>query len=191
MPLRIVSAVITSGLEPPVYGPRPAKATKLKPFEAYLRERLGAVPELTARRLHREIAALGYSDGYTAVGDLLREVSRRPTLTGSHGAVEGSVHVGPPRRISRHGLGAAADCQDGGDDLIQPSGGAAGDEDVMALGREAPGQCGTEALLGADPDDDGNTGHPSSPFLNQAPAATALVTTTPYTTRARARATKT
>jgi transposase len=71
---KTVRKVIANGLEPPVYGPRQPKATKLKPFEAYLRERLTAVPELTGRRLHREIGALGYRGGYTAVTDQLREI---------------------------------------------------------------------------------------------------------------------
>jgi hypothetical protein len=35
-------------------------------------------PELTGRRLHRELAALGYRGGYTAVTDLLREI--RPVV---------------------------------------------------------------------------------------------------------------
>jgi transposase len=74
---KTVRKVIASGLEPPVYGPRPSRPTQLQPFEPYLRERL-AVPELTGRRLHRELAALGYCGGYTAVTDLLREV--RPVV---------------------------------------------------------------------------------------------------------------
>ncbi len=71
---KTVRKVISSGLEPPAYGPRQAKVTQLQPFEQYLRERLGAVPELTGRRLHRELAAVGYRGGYTALTDLLREI---------------------------------------------------------------------------------------------------------------------
>ncbi len=71
---KTVRKVIASGLEPPAYGPRQAKVTQLQPFEPYLRERLGAVPELTGRRLHRELAAVGYRGGYTALTDLLREI---------------------------------------------------------------------------------------------------------------------
>jgi len=71
---KTVRKVIASGLEPPAYGPRQAKVTQLQPFEQYLRERLGAVPELTGRRLHRELAAVGYRGGYTALTDLLREI---------------------------------------------------------------------------------------------------------------------
>ncbi len=77
---KTVRKVITSGLEPPAYGPRQAKVTQLQPFEQYLRERLGAVPELTGRRLHRELAAVGYRGGYTALTDLLREIRPGPAL---------------------------------------------------------------------------------------------------------------
>jgi len=75
---KTVRKVIAGGLEPPVYGPRPHRVTQLQPFEPYLRERLAAVPELTGRRLHRELTVLGYRGGYTAVTDLLREI--RPVV---------------------------------------------------------------------------------------------------------------
>ncbi len=71
---KTVRKVIASGLEPPAYGPRQPKVTKLQPFERYLRERLDVVPELTGRRLHRELAAMGYEGGYTVLTDLLREI---------------------------------------------------------------------------------------------------------------------
>ena len=75
---KTVRKVIASGLEPPVHGPRPPRVTRLQPFEAYLRERLAAVPELTGRSLHRELGTLGYRGDYTAVTDLLREI--RPAV---------------------------------------------------------------------------------------------------------------
>ncbi len=71
---KTVRKVISTGLEPPAYGPRQRKVTQLETFERYLRERLAVVPELTGRRLHRELAAIGYEGGYTAVTDLLREI---------------------------------------------------------------------------------------------------------------------
>ena len=71
---KTVRKVIATGLEPPVYGTRQSKVTQLQPFERYLRERLEIVPELTGRRLHRELVAMGYHGGYTAVTDLLREI---------------------------------------------------------------------------------------------------------------------
>jgi transposase len=75
---KTVRKVIATGLELPAYGPRPLKVTQLQPFERYLRERLEVVPELTGRRLHRELVAMGYHGGYTAVTDLLREI--RPIM---------------------------------------------------------------------------------------------------------------
>jgi transposase len=71
---KTVRKIIASGLEPPTYGPRPPRISQLQLFEPYLRERLDAVPELTGRRLHRELTAVGYRGGYTAVTDLLRQI---------------------------------------------------------------------------------------------------------------------
>jgi transposase len=68
---------VTRGIEPPAYGPRSPRPSLLAPFEHYLRDRLAAFQELTGSRLHREIRELGYSGGYTAVKDFLREVRPR------------------------------------------------------------------------------------------------------------------
>ena len=43
------------GLEPPAYTKRPPAPSLVDRFEPYLRERLAAYPDLTARRLLREI----------------------------------------------------------------------------------------------------------------------------------------
>jgi transposase len=74
-----VAKYIARGIEPPVYGPRPARPTKLTPFERYLRERIAAVPELTGSRLYRELREMGYAGGYTVLKDFLRQVRPRPT----------------------------------------------------------------------------------------------------------------
>jgi len=71
---KTVRKYIESGLEPPAYGPRQPRPTKVRPFEPYLRERVAAFPDLTGSRLHREIRDLGYAGGYTVVKDFLREV---------------------------------------------------------------------------------------------------------------------
>jgi len=71
---KTIRKYITRGLEPPTYGPRQARPRRLEPFEAYLRDRVKAYPGLTGRRLLREIRALGYDGGYTALTDFLREV---------------------------------------------------------------------------------------------------------------------
>jgi hypothetical protein len=49
----------------------------LQAFEPYLRQRLAAFPQLTGRRLHRELRELGYSGGYTILTDLLRQAFDR------------------------------------------------------------------------------------------------------------------
>jgi len=72
-----VRRYIARGLEPPVYGPRKPRTTQLQRFERYLRERIAAFPQLTGRRLHRELRDLGYTGGYTILTEFLRDI--RPT----------------------------------------------------------------------------------------------------------------
>ena len=43
--------------------PRQPRPTKVAPFQAFLRQRVEAYPELTVARLHREIGELGYRGG--------------------------------------------------------------------------------------------------------------------------------
>lgn len=74
---KTVRKYIERGLEAPAYGPRKPRQAVIDPFTAYLRERVTAYPGLTGRRLFREIKAIGYTGGYTAVTDFLRDV--RPT----------------------------------------------------------------------------------------------------------------
>jgi transposase len=74
---KTVRKYIERGLEPPMYGPRPPWASKIAPFTRYLRERLAAFPQLTGRRLHRELRELGYTGGYSILNDFLRDI--RPT----------------------------------------------------------------------------------------------------------------
>ena len=78
---KTVRKYIESGLEPPTYGPREPRATKVAPFERYLRERLTAFPDLTGRRLLREIREHGYGGGYTVLKDFLREIRPPKTTT--------------------------------------------------------------------------------------------------------------
>ena len=75
---KTVRKYIAAGLEPPCYGPRQPRPTKVAPYHAYLRERVAAYPELTAVRLHRELGDLGYRGGQTAVKDFLRTVRPSP-----------------------------------------------------------------------------------------------------------------
>lgn len=64
---------LARGMEPPVYGPRAPRPRQLAPFEAYLHERIAAWPELTGKRLLREIRELGYEGCYSVLTDFLRE----------------------------------------------------------------------------------------------------------------------
>jgi transposase len=81
---KTVRRYIARGLEPPVYGPRKPKTTLLQPFERYLRERIASVPQLSGRRLHRELRELGYAGGYTMVTDFLREIRPAPAPAFEH-----------------------------------------------------------------------------------------------------------
>jgi transposase len=71
---RTVTRRLRQGLEAPSYGPRPAKARLLEPFEGYLRDRVTAWPGLSGRRLLREVKQRGYTGGYSALTNFLREV---------------------------------------------------------------------------------------------------------------------
>lgn len=70
---KTVAKYIERGLEPPVYSPRPSRATLLEPYHAYLRQRVAAYPGLSGRRLLREIRDNGYTGSYTILTDFLRE----------------------------------------------------------------------------------------------------------------------
>lgn len=56
---KTVRRYIAQGLEPPSYGPRAPRVTLLRAFEPFLRQRLAAFPQLSGRRLHRELRELG------------------------------------------------------------------------------------------------------------------------------------
>lgn len=75
---KTIRRYISRGLEPPTYGPRPPQVCRLDPYKAYLQERIAAYPQLSGRRLLRDIRALGYDGGYTAVTDFLRVVRPAP-----------------------------------------------------------------------------------------------------------------
>jgi transposase len=75
---KTVRKYIARGLEPPVYGPREPRPRVMAPYEAFVRERLAAFPELSIPRLLREIRPLGYTGGRTMLGDFVREVRPAP-----------------------------------------------------------------------------------------------------------------
>lgn len=75
---KTIRQYLGQGLEVPVYGPRDPRPRLLAPYEDYLCEKVQACPGLSGRRLLRGIRALGYTGGYSAVTDYLREV--RPAV---------------------------------------------------------------------------------------------------------------
>lgn len=71
---KTVKKYLDRGLEAPVYGPRPPRERVVAAYEDYLRERVQAFPDLSGRRLLREIQERGYTGGYSTVTDFLRTV---------------------------------------------------------------------------------------------------------------------
>lgn len=71
---KTVRKYLQNGLDPPAYGPRKPKSSILEPYYEYLQQRLKTYPELTARRLLREIRELGYPGGYTILTDYVKEI---------------------------------------------------------------------------------------------------------------------
>jgi transposase len=63
--------------EPPGYGPRPRRRSKLDSFLPSVCELLEDEPTLSGVRVLEEIQALGYSGGTTILDDLLRELRPR------------------------------------------------------------------------------------------------------------------
>jgi transposase len=63
--------------EPPSYGPRPARASKLEPFVGTIEELLADEPRLSGVRIREELVEFGYRGGKTILDDLLRELRPR------------------------------------------------------------------------------------------------------------------
>ena len=78
---KTVRRYLARGIEPPAYKKRAPVARLITPFEAYLRGRVAAYPDLSATRLMREIREQGYRGGYTGVGEFVREI-RPPRRAG-------------------------------------------------------------------------------------------------------------
>ncbi|MEY8880952.1 IS21 family transposase, partial [Donghicola sp. XS_ASV15] len=77
---KTVRKYLDLGLEPPIYGPRPLRGSKLDGYQHYLHERVTQFPGLSGRRLFREIKELGYEGSYSTVKGFLREI-RPPAQT--------------------------------------------------------------------------------------------------------------
>ena len=67
MDRKTVRKLLDRGLAAPAYSPR-------EPYEGYLAKKIGNCPDLSGRRLFREIRELGYEGGYTAVTAHLRAI---------------------------------------------------------------------------------------------------------------------
>ena len=75
---KTVRKYIARGLEPPAYKPRKPRALLIDGFAPYLRERLASYPELSGRRLWREVRELGFKGGYTSVTGFLHDIRPSP-----------------------------------------------------------------------------------------------------------------
>lgn len=74
MDRKTVRRYIRKGLEPPAYGPRAPRGSCLDPYKQYLRTRVEHQPGLSAKRLLRDISAMGFEGSYTTLTDYLRSV---------------------------------------------------------------------------------------------------------------------
>ena len=62
------------GLAAPAYSPREPRPRLLEPYEDYLAEKIGNCPDLSGRRLFRQIRERGYEGGQAAVTAHLRAI---------------------------------------------------------------------------------------------------------------------
>src|SRR5215207_3992398 len=63
--------------EPPSYGPRPTRASKLDPYVTEVERLLADEPALSGVRIREQLKQLGYAGGKTILDDLLRELRPR------------------------------------------------------------------------------------------------------------------
>jgi transposase len=77
MDRKTVRKYIAAGVQVPRYGPRAPRPRVIDRFTDYLTQRVQQYPGLSIERLLREIRALGYVGGRTALGDWVREVRPR------------------------------------------------------------------------------------------------------------------
>jgi len=75
---KTVRRYLTSGLEPPAYGPRVPRGSCLDQYKDYLVDRIRE-PGLSAKRLKREIDAFGYTGSYQTLTDFLRAARPDPS----------------------------------------------------------------------------------------------------------------
>jgi len=73
MDRKTVRKYISKGVQAPCYGPRAPRTRVTDPFVSYVTERVREFPQLSIERVLREIRAMGYTGGRTALGDLIRK----------------------------------------------------------------------------------------------------------------------
>lgn len=71
---KTVRKYVKNGVQAPRYGPRLPRPCVMDPFVAYVTERVQAFPELSIARVLREIRAMGYAGGRSALGEVVRDV---------------------------------------------------------------------------------------------------------------------
>lgn len=81
MDRKTIRKYIRDGIQVPRYGPRTPRPCVVDPFIGYVTERVRAFPDLSIERMLREVRAMGYQGGRTALGELVREV-RPPRQSG-------------------------------------------------------------------------------------------------------------
>src|SRR5579883_3057103 len=86
----------------PVYGPRPARPSKLDGFKPYIEDRLKA-GVWNAQVLLRELRVRGYTGGYTILKELAASAARVSANGGSPAVRD------PARQTSASGLGTSGD----------------------------------------------------------------------------------
>lgn len=77
---KTVRRYLDEGLEAPRYSPRASQPCLLDKYEGYLTKRVRDYPDLSGRRLLREITKLGYKGSYSTLKPFLRSV-RPPVRT--------------------------------------------------------------------------------------------------------------
>jgi transposase len=94
---KTVRKYIEQGGGVPTYGPRQPRERLLDPYLGYLGERLEAYHGLSAKRLTRELNALGYAGSYSSVRNLVR--SLRPAGGGRSYAVRFETPPGDQAQV--------------------------------------------------------------------------------------------
>ena len=75
-----ITKYLRNGLKAPKFKPRAPRPGKLDPYRDYLANRLESFPQLSGRRLFKEIRDLGYEGSYNTLVTHLRRVRPKPPV---------------------------------------------------------------------------------------------------------------